>query len=133
MVPRRPHGAERRVAAAGRQGRHRGEAGAGSEAGGAERLRAGIRVGVEPTAASGADGFDPVEVLHRVHTLEIGAGGGLWSKGCECFDQPLALHPCQHGAKPLGPLGMARPGEVLEIGGVGTEQHGHGPDATVEP
>jgi hypothetical protein len=28
---------------------------------------------------------------------------------------------------------VARPGEVLEIGGVGTEQHGHGPDATVPP
>jgi hypothetical protein len=26
---------------------------------------------------------------------------------------------------------MARSGEVLEIGSVGTEQHGHGPDATV--
>jgi hypothetical protein len=108
-------------------------AGTSSKAGGAERLRPGIRVGVEPTAATGADGFDPVEVRHRVHTLEIGAGGGLGSKWCECFDQPLALHPGQHGTKPLGTLGMARPGEVLEIGGVGTEQHGHGPDATVEP
>jgi hypothetical protein len=28
---------------------------------------------------------------------------------------------------------MTRPGKVLEIGGVGTEQHGHDPDATVQP
>ena len=44
----------------------------------------------------------------------------------------VTFAPGQHGLQPLGSFGVPRTGEVLEIRGVGTEQHGHVCDATVQ-
>jgi hypothetical protein len=131
VVTRRTHRAERRVATPGLERRHRREPGASRQTRRLVRAGAGIGVRIEPTTTARTDRLDAVEVGRRVDPLEVGPRGCHRREWGERIEQPLALDARQHGAKALRSLRVARSGEVVEVRRVGTEQHGHGDDATV--
>jgi GNAT superfamily N-acetyltransferase len=60
-----------------------------------------------------------------MYAFEICTIGGAWLERQNCVTDVGATHPFQHGFEPLGPLGMAGAGEMLEISRMSGEQHGH--------
>ena len=132
VVPRRSHRTERRVPFAPTQCVDSGEPRPGRQRGRPPGARARVRVGVETTAAAGADLLDAIEVRGRVHALEILTRRGDRLERNQRVDVGVTLHTRQHGLQSFGPFGVSRAGQVLEVRGMGTEQHGHVCDATVQ-
>ena len=125
VVTGRAHGAERGVALALAQRLDRGQPGAGGEVGGRRRVRAQPGVGVDPPAAAGGHRLQPVEVPLGVHTSQVVALGGHRFERDDGVGEPGPLDAGDHRLQPRRPLGVARSGEVLEVGRVGGEQHRH--------
>ena len=67
-----------------------------------------------------------------MHTLEVETRRCQGFYRHQCIAEPTSFDTRQHGTKAFRTLGMPRARQVFEIGRVGTEQHGHAADATVE-
>ena len=60
-----------------------------------------------------------------MHALERRDRSGLRSEGHERIRDTGGMAAGDDRFEPLGTLGMVSPGDVLQVRGVGREQHGH--------
>lgn len=128
-----PDGTEGRVAAAIAQGGDGGEARAGRERRSPHRAGAGVGVGIESAAAERTDTVDAIEIALGVNPFEIGACGCLRLERDKSIGETRRSNAAQHRLEALRTLRVARTSEMIEVGVVSGEQHGHLDDATVAP
>lgn len=131
MVTGRTYRAERGITTAGAQRSHRRQPGTRRHGRRVPRPCAGVRVGVEPSPAGTRDALDAVEVIGRMHALEVVAGGRDRLQRHQGVTETSPVRPIDHGPESLRSLRVPRPRQVLEVGGVSGEQHRHEDDATV--
>ena len=102
------------------------EPGAGGEHGGVVGVRAGAGVGVDAAASGGAEPLHGIEVRRRMDQLELGAGGGPGlDRRPDASATSARRIAVEHGLESRRALGMARPGDVVEVAGMGQEQDRH--------
>ena len=127
-----PDRAERGVAPTRREGVRRGEHRAGAEQRRLPRARAGPGVRVEETPALHlAEVTELVEVVLGVHEGQLVEGGRARLDGDERVADLGVVGAVDDRAEPLGPLGMVRGGDVVQITRVRGEEEGHTSNATV--
>ena len=61
----------------------------------------------------------------RMHPLEVGSLGGQGLERGQGIAEVRPANSLEHGIESLGSLGVARSGQMLEVCGMGGEQHGH--------
>ena len=116
---------ERGVSPTGAQRVDRRQTGAGGERRSFERCRAGIRVGIDSSAATRADLLDPVQVPRRMHAFEIGPFSGTRFERGERLSEIGPANALEHRVETRRTLRMAGAGKMFEVNRMGCEQHGH--------
>ena len=124
-MARRAHRTEGRGGVPVAKGGDRGQPGAGREPRRLGGVAAQAGVGVDPPTAGGGEPVESVQVPAGMNPFEIGPRRLLGHERHQRVGDLAGLGAGDHRLQPGRPLGMARPGHVLEVGLVGEEQHGH--------
>ena len=95
-------------------------------------MGASVGIGIESATTPGADDFDAIEIQLRMDTLEVFATGCNRFKRDQGVDKISASGTGEHRLEAFRTFRVPGTGEMLEVRGMSTEQHGHQTDATVQ-